>query len=94
MSKIIPAKNYVILRPKEEKTPSGLDIVKHDKDMPQIGTVYKIGKGKLPLVMKVGDTAIYQKYMTNKTFIAQLGEEFDFIKFENIVAVIPEKKTK
>lgn len=93
MSDIISAKNRVILKPQPtQKNKSGLELPTADKDMPQIGVVYKMGVDKPPLPMKIGDTVVYEKYLTNRLYIPQLGEELDFIKYENICAVIPKKE--
>lgn len=95
ITKIIPAKGYVILKPLEtQKLASGIELGTNDKDMPQMGVVFKIGKPPkdgYPIDLKEGDTAVYQKYMTNKTYIAQFDTDFDFISFQNIVAVIPKE---
>lgn len=89
---IIPAAKFIILKPTIQKTLSNLDIPAGDKDMPVTGTVYKIGKGKLPMPIHIGDMVIFKKYLTNKVYIAEIGEELDFVRFEDVVAVLPKKK--
>lgn len=94
MIDITPAEKFVILTIVQQPTLSGLEVPSSTKEKPQIGTVYKIGKGKLPLPLKIGDTVIFKKYMGDRKFIPQLGKEFDFIPFDDIVAVLTETKTE
>ena len=84
--RITPAKNIVILRSVRQKTKSGLEAVETGKNAPEIGEVVDFGKGTPPIAIHKGDTIIYMKYMENKVFIPQIGEEFNFIEFKNIVA--------
>ena len=92
MLNITPAKNWVILKTEEVKTSSGIIAPEPTKDAPQIGTVYKIGKGTPPLPLKEGDVVVFKKYMGNKMHIPQLSDTFDFLPFEDLVAVISEGK--
>lgn len=85
---ILPAKNYIILKPVISKTSSGLEVPMGDKDMPVTGEVFKIGEGKLPLDIKIGDLLVFKKYLSNKIYIPELGEDFDFVRFVDCVAVI------
>lgn len=87
---IIPAKNFVILTIPQQETKSGLVAPTTTKDTPQVGTVYKIGAGTKPVPFKVGDTLIFKKYMGDRKFIPQIGEELEFIPFDDIVAVLSE----
>lgn len=94
MKTILPAKEWIILTTTKQETKSGLDVPTAQKDAPQIGTIYKIGKGTPPVPMKVGDIVVFKKYMGNKMFISEVGEELDFLPFEDIMAVIPKGKTE
>lgn len=90
MANVQPAKNTVIIREVTHQTKSGLQAVETGKNKPEIGEVIAIGKGELPLVIKVGDKIIYRKYMANQVYIPIVGEELNFIDFKDIVGVIKE----
>ena len=85
---LYPAKNVVILKDAgQTQTKSGLVVPQgSDKNRPEVGIVLKIGAGKRPLEFKEGDKIVFRKYMENRTFIG--SEEFNFIDFKDIVAVI------
>lgn len=85
-TKLIPAKNIVILKSGEDKTASGLAIVNDKKEKPETGVVFKIGNGKKPVPFKVGDRIVYRKYMENTTSIE--GVNYNFIDFKDIIGVI------
>lgn len=91
MTQITPAKNYVLLKP-VGSTPikSGLVLPDAQDKKPELGIVYKIGKGTLPVPMKVGDTVVHKKYMSNEMDIPSLGMKLNPVAFEDIVAVITE----
>ena len=86
--KIMPSKEIVICTEAEQKTSSGLDLgeVEKDKDRPTVGKVYAIGEGELPLKIAVGDTVIFRHYTENRVFLD--AEEFNFIRFEDVVGVV------
>ncbi len=86
MESIIPAKNIVILKSVKLTTKSGLESVETGRNAPEIGEVVRIGKGILPVKIKVGDTVVYRKYMENKVYVPQVGEELNFIDFKELVA--------
>lgn len=90
---IIPAKNYVLLKPLgAQKTKSGLYAPTSDEKKPEMGVLFKIGKGTPPVEMKIGDTVIFKRYMANEIPIPALGGEVvNPIAFEDIVAVIKEE---
>lgn len=94
MRTITPAKEWLILKTAKQETKSGLDVPNAQKDAPQIGTIYKIGKGTPPVPLHVGDVVVFKKYMGNKMFIPQIGEDLDFLPFEDIMAVIPMGETE
>lgn len=92
MKGITPAKETVILRAVKLTTKSGLEAIETGKNAPEIGEVIMIGKGTPPVPMKVGDTIVYKKYMENKVYIPQAGEELNFIEFKEIVANLGKQK--
>jgi|WetSurMetagenome_2_1015567.scaffolds.fasta_scaffold612812_1 co-chaperonin GroES (HSP10) len=95
MAKIIlPARGYIILKTIQQTTPSGLEVPTTDESMPVVGTVYKIGEGKLPLPVVEGDILVFKKYLSNKVYLAEIGESLDFVRFVDIVAVIKEEDHK
>ena len=84
---IRPAQKIVICKPApKQKTTSGIVLPTPDKGAPEIGVVYAIGKGKLPVSLKVGSTIVYRRYTENKVYIQ--GEEYNFVRFEDITGVI------
>lgn len=91
---IVPAKKFVVLRPKgQEKTKSGLIMPETDeKGRGQTGIVLAIGAGKKPIPFEVGDTIIYKQYMGNATMIG--GEYYAFLEFDDICGYIPKKEEK
>lgn len=92
---IIPAKKYVLLKPLgDKKTKSGLVIPETQEQKPEMGIVFKIGKGEPPVDLKEGDVVIYKKYMANEITIPELGEKINPIAFDDIIAVIKEEKSE
>lgn len=86
METVKPAKEIVILKAKRLETKSGLESVETGKNAPEIGEVVAIGKGVPPIKIEIGDTVVYRKYMDNKVYIPQVGEELNFVDFKEIVA--------
>ena len=90
--KLIPAKNFVLLKPlTEQKNESGIIIPEEKgKEKPQIGIVYSVGEGKqpFPVPMKKGDKCLYQKYMDNTLVIPGLGEIVNPVKFDDLTVLI------
>ncbi len=79
----------------EEKTASGLILTSGDKEKPQRGTVLAVGEGKyadngtlIPVPVAVGDHVIYGKY--SGQVVKDGGEEYVFLRSEDIYAVITE----
>ena len=95
---IQPLEDRVLIKPleAEEKTKGGILLPDTAKEKPQEGKVVAVGKGKTlesgkveaPEV-KVGDVVLYGKY--SGTEITKDGEEYLFVKEEDILAVIKKK---
>lgn len=84
--KLYPAAKTVICTdPPPEKLKSGIQMIAQEKGEPEVGIVYAIGTGKLPINIKIGDKIVYRKYTENKVFIG--GARYNFVRFEDIVAV-------
>lgn len=83
---IKPSKNIVVLQKISLKTKSGLEGVDTGKNAPEIGKIVLIGSGKPPVKISAGDVIVYRKYMENKVYIPEAGEELNFIDFKEIVA--------
>lgn len=83
-----PAKKIVVCEAAENRTASGLLLASDDSGdkAPEIGKVVSIGEGKLPVEIKKDDIIIYRKYTDNKITVE--GKEYNFIRFEDIVAAI------
>lgn len=90
--KIIAAKNFVICtEPKTSNMVGGIETTySKSNNKPEIGIVYAIGKGVLPIPMKVGDKIAYRKYSDNRIFVDK--QHFNFIKFEDVCGVVKEGK--
>ena len=78
-SKILPAKNVVVLIPPEnQKTKSGLVLI-DTENKTEMGVVYAIGEGKKPCDFKIGDSVVFRRYTENRVFVE--GIEFNFVRF-------------
>jgi co-chaperonin GroES (HSP10) len=86
MTKMKISKDVVVLRPVQLKTKSGLQGVETGRNAPEIGEVIGFGEGTPPVKIAVGDTVVYRKYVDNKVYIPQEGEELNFVDFKEIVA--------
>lgn len=85
-----PAKQIVICKTaKSDTTKSGLVTHQSATNKPEVGVIIEIGSGELPVEMKVGDKIAYRRYTDNKILIA--GEELNFIKFDDVLAVVETK---
>jgi len=87
---ISPAKKIVVLKVIKLTDITHGIIETVSKDTPELGEVIAIGKGVLPVLMKVGDTVAYRRYGESKFQIK--SEEILFISFDDILAVLKEKK--
>lgn len=91
---INPAPGYVFVEPaqSQKQTASGIYLPDSHDEKPQHGTVLAVGEAitdhghKLESPVKKGDTVIYKKWGGNEL---KLGDvEYQFLKFEDILAVI------
>ena len=92
---IQPLGDIILIKPleAEEKTKGGILLPDTAKEKPQEGKVVAVGKGKVlesgkvePLEVKVGDIVLYGKY--SGTEITKDGDEYLFVKEEDILAII------
>lgn len=91
---IKPAPGYLLLKPEEAETKTASGIVLPDSagERPQVGKVLAVGEPEItdsgvkknPPV-KTGQRVIYKKWGGNEIKIE--GEEYLFVKFEDILAV-------
>ena len=86
MKSMKPAEKVVICEVADSTSEKGLYLSTNKKEKPELGKVIAIGKGELPVKVKVGDTIVFQKYSENVIMVR--GKEFNFIKFEHILAVL------
>jgi len=85
--RLIPSKEIIICQSDEQqKTSSGLILADSKKDKPEMGVIVKIGLGKLPLKVKIGDRIVFRRYTDNKVLIDAM--EYNFIQFKDILGVI------
>lgn len=86
---IKPAKNIVITT----QAPQENDVIalgyEGPKDRPEIGIVYAVGTGTLPIKIKVGDRVVYRKYSESEVFIG--NKKYNFLDFKDIVAVVAQE---
>jgi chaperonin GroES len=95
---IQPLGDRILIKPleAEEKTKGGIVLPDTAKEKPQEGKVVAVGKGKVlesgkveaPEV-SVGDIVLYGKY--SGTEITKEGEEYLFVKEEDILAIVKKK---
>lgn len=87
-----PAKNIVVVKNSGTSTRSNIVAVNSDgSSVPELAEVISIGKGIKPVDFSVGDRITYRRYTDNKIKID--GFEYNFIKFDDILAVIDKKET-
>jgi co-chaperonin GroES (HSP10) len=85
-----PANRVVICEAEASTTESGLQLAQggDEKDKkPEIGKVIAIGDGKKPVDFEIGDTIVFRKYSDNRIVVR--GQEFNFIDFKDVMAVLP-----
>jgi len=96
---IQPLGDRILIKPleAEDKTKGGILLPDTAKEKPQEGKVVAVGKGKTlesgkveALEVKVGDIVLYGKY--SGTEINKDGEEYLFVKEEDILAIIKKKQ--
>jgi len=92
---IQPLGDRILIKPleAEEKTKGGIVLPDTAKEKPQEGKVVAAGKGRTlesgkveALEVKVGDIVLYGKY--SGTEITKDGEEYLFVKEEDILAIM------
>lgn len=80
----------VLVKPIEvTKTAGGIIIPETAKDAPVKGTVIEVGPGTKDetMVVKVGDTVLYGKYVNNQELNLN-GEKYILMKQHDIVAIV------
>ena len=83
-SKIIPAKKVVVIELVELESASKIEYVQEKKQ--ETGKVVVVGKGKLPVEMKAGDTVVFRKFGEDKILLD--GKEYLFVTFPDILRII------
>ena len=92
---IQPLGDRILIKPleAEDKTKGGILLPDTAKEKPQEGKVVAVGKGRTlesgkieALEVKVGDIVLYGKY--SGTEITKEGEEYLFVKEDDVLAVI------
>ncbi len=92
--KLTPMPGYALVEPAEKttQTQGGIYLPDSSSEKPQAGTViavgaatYKDGK-EISSPVKVGDQVVYKKWGGND--VKMLGVEYQFLQFEDILAVI------
>ncbi len=93
--KLTPMPGYVLVEPVEKatQTAGGIYLPDNAGDKPQAGTVLAVGAdwatehgATLKSPVKVGDQVLYKKWGGNDVKIGTT--EYQFLKFEDILAVI------
>lgn len=93
--KLTPMPGYVLVEPaeKQTKTAGGIYLPDTHDEKPQAGTVLAVGAdwtteqgATLKSPVKVGNQVVYKKWGGNDVKIE--GVEYQFLKFEDILAVI------
>ncbi len=93
--KLTPMPGYVLVEPTEKQTQTagGIYLPDNAGDKPQAGTVLAVGAdwntehgALIKSPVKVGDQVVYKKWGGNDVKI--MTTEYQFLKFEDILAVI------
>jgi len=93
--KMQPTRGYVLVEPakKQTKTSGGIYLPDSSDEKPQEGTViavgdsvYESGVKEVTSPAKVGDHVVYKKWGGNDVKIGDV--EYQFLKFEDILAII------
>ena len=93
--KLTPMPGYVLVEPQEKQTqsPGGIYLPKSSSEKPQAGKVIAVGASlwksathEVKSPVKVGDSVVYKKWGGNDVKIT--GVEYQFLQFEDILAVI------
>lgn len=101
VKQIAPLAGYVLVQPAEnqKQTASGLFLPDSAEEKPQHGTVLAVGgsvweSGVKEVIspVKVGETVIYKKWGGNEVKIGEI--EYQFLKFEDILATLKSEKGK
>ena len=94
-NKLTPMPGYVLVEPaeKQTKTEGGIYLPDNVGDKPQAGKVLAVGSdwsteagALIKSPVKVGDQVVYKKWGGNEVKIT--GVEYQFLKFEDILAII------
>ena len=94
ISKIAPLPGYVLVEPAEvqSKTSSGIYVATENQEKPQYGTVVAIGDdvmiegAKVVAPVKKGTTVVFKKWGGTEFKVGEV--EYQFLKFEDLLAVI------
>lgn len=92
--KLKPLSDRIIIKPIEEKTPSGIVLPETvDKERPEKGEVLAVGPGKLlengsraKMSVIAGDKIVFKKYSPDEVKID--GEEYLVISEEDVIGII------
>lgn len=96
MLDLVAPDGKIILEHFEAETPSGLS-VGEDKGEPRMGIVFGFGKPleKDPQIkLTVGQKVCIKKYVSNPLYIPQLNKRFIFVDYDDITAILVEKKSE
>ncbi len=94
ISKVTPLPGYVLVEPakQQKQTASGIYLPDSAEEKPLYGTVLSVGAAtvidgaKVESPVKKGDRVIYKKWGGNDFKVADV--EYQFLKFEDLLAVI------
>ncbi|MCJ7827939.1 co-chaperone GroES [Patescibacteria group bacterium] len=96
MPKLRPTAGYALIEPVEldKKTASGIVLPDTHEEKSQKGKVIGMGKTlvkdgvEFKPEFKVGQTVIYKKWGGDEVKFGISGEEYIFVKFEDVLAII------
>jgi chaperonin GroES len=94
VKKLKPTAGYVLVKPaeKEKETASGIILAVDNSEKPQYGEVLAVGAAtyddgqEIKAPAKIGDKVLYKKWGGNDVTIDEI--EYQFLKFEDILAII------
>ena len=93
--RLIAPEGKIILSQYTQQTKSGIIVPDAEKGESRIGIVYAFGaplKKDPKIKLKKGQLIVFKKYVSNTLFISEINDSFDFLEYEDIVAILTEEK--
>lgn len=92
--KLIAPPGKIIITEFEQATPSSMPLPRGEKEEQRLGLIYAFGDpiNDDPVIkLKKGQKIIFKKYVSNPFYLAGLDEKFNFIEYDDIVALLEDE---